>query len=202
MADKSRRHLSAGLFRPTSMIFAGLAFAVALSGCTRSSDFNQGGYLPSRNAAPLTAVPREDVEVGQLTPPGPATNTQQPVTNSGLDPVAPLDGTPKPVEVASAPSTDSGKPITRQAMVGAWTVSTAGSNCQIFLALTKWSGGYRAASRGCSAKSISDVQAWDVRGTQVVLIDSSGATAANLYRSGAERYDGSTGGGGAISFSR
>ena len=87
-------------------------------------------------------------------------------------------------------------------MVGAWTVSTSGSNCQIFLALTKWSGGYRAASRGCSAAAISDVQAWDVKNNQVVLVNSAGSQAATLYRSADERYDGSTSGGGAISFSR
>jgi hypothetical protein len=87
-------------------------------------------------------------------------------------------------------------------MVGAWTVSTDGSSCQIFLALTKWSGGYRAASRGCSAPAISDVQAWDVKNKQVVLVNSAGATAATLYRSSEQRYDGSTNGGGAISFSR
>ena len=63
-------------------------------------------------------------------------------------------------------------------MVGAWTVSTGGSNCQIFLALTKWSGGYRAASRGCSAAAISDVQAWDGKNNQVVLVNSAGSQAA------------------------
>ena len=97
---------------------------------------------------------------------------------------------------------DGGQAVTREALVGAWQVSTGGSNCQIFLALTKWSGGYRAASRGCSAAAMSDVQAWDVKGKQVVLVDSNGATAARLYRTGGTRYDGSTTGGGAISFSR
>ena len=39
--------------------------------------------------------------------------------------------------------------LTREAMVGAWRVSTEGANCQMFMALTRWSTGFRAASRGC-----------------------------------------------------
>lgn len=129
-------------------------------------------------------------------PPPPGTEQQIAVAEP-----QPLPDTPEPV---AAPTQEpaGAKPVTRQAMVGAWTVSTSGTNCQIFLALTKWSGGYRAASRGCSAAAISDVQAWDVKGKQVVLVDSSGSTAATLFRSADTRYDGSTKTGGAISFTR
>ena len=127
-----------------------------------------------------------------------------------LQPVEPTDGQgvpadpgqQNPVDVAKLEAPANAQPVTRQAMVGAWTVSTGGSSCQIFLALTKWSGGYRAASRGCSAPSISDVQAWDVKEKQVVLVNSAGSTAATLYRSSEQRYDGSTTTGGAISFTR
>ena len=179
-----------------------LGIALATSACTRTPFGSQGASNPDG----LTPAPVARVNEGQLRPATPppvpdgATQTPEGLRDS-------VDGNPEttveePARVASVDPAASAKPVTRQAMVGAWTVSTGGTNCQIFLTLTKWSGGYRAASRGCSAASISDVQAWDVRGKQVVLVSSSGSTVATLYRSADERYDGSIGSGGAISFSR
>jgi hypothetical protein len=43
----------------------------------------------------------------------------------------------------------------------------------VFLSLTKWTGGYRAASRGCVGDAAA-IAAWDVQGKQVILADSSG----------------------------
>jgi len=106
-----------------------------------------------------------------------------------------LDSTPSVTEVASR------EPVTREAMVGAWQVSTAGSSCQMFMALTQWTGGFRAASRGCPGDA-ANVSAWNVNGSSVVLSDSSGNTVATLYQSGTNRYDGQTTGGRAISLSR
>ncbi|MBC8128934.1 MAG: protease inhibitor Inh/omp19 family protein, partial [Rhizobiaceae bacterium] len=95
----------------------------------------------------------------------------------------------------------SAAPVTREGLVGAWKVSSGGGNCQIFMALTKWTGGYRAASRGCPGQ-VADVSAWDVAGSQVVLKDSGGSTVASLSNSGGTRYDGQTTGGQAISLYR
>jgi hypothetical protein len=71
----------------------------------------------------------------------------------------------------------------------------------MFMALTKWTGGYRAASRGCPGEA-ANVAAWDVASRQVVLSDSSGNVVARLYASGNERFDGQTTGGQRISLSR
>ncbi|MEP1208499.1 MAG: AprI/Inh family metalloprotease inhibitor [Rhizobiaceae bacterium] len=188
---KPEPRLTRTAFRLAPLVLVG---ALAVTGCQRTSGFYNDGSLPRQQqpAASLEPAPLTPVQQGELQPVTPA-------DNQGLQP-APTgqDGT----EVASAPAPATAKPVTRQSLVGAWTVSTDGSVCQIFLALTKWSGGYRAASRGCSAPSISDVQAWDVREKQVVLMNSSGGTAATLFRSNEQRYDGSTTSGGAISFSR
>jgi len=175
--------------------FAPLALVAALvvSGCQRTSGVYQNEPLPTRqDTTSLEPAPLTPVQQGDLAPP---TSVNQPDT-----PTRP--GEDGSVQVAAAEPPADAQPVTRQAMVGAWTVSTGGSSCQIFLALTKWSGGYRAASRGCSAPAISDVQAWDVKEKQVVLVNSAGDTAATLYRSSEQRYDGSTNGGGAISFTR
>lgn len=185
--------------KPVALL--GLGLLVALGGCTRTSNINQGPVIvsPREPATPLQPAPSTPVESGNLSPTPPPANEQpqtaQPTPDTLAEPAQPE------TQVAAA-EPQNARPVSREAMVGAWTVSTQGSNCQIFLALTKWSGGYRAASRGCSAAAIADVQAWDVKGNQVVLVNSSGSTAATLYSSGGERYDGSTSGGSAISFSR
>ena len=171
---------------------------LVLSGCTRTN-LNQGGTLPTaqNQPAPLQPAPLTPVKERQLQPVQPV--PEKPQVVEAPTPVPPEK---EEIKVAKVDPSANAKPVTRQAMIGAWTVSTGGSNCQIFLALTKWSGGYRAASRGCSAAAISDVQAWDVKGKQVVLVDSSGGTAATLFKSSETRFDGSTKSGGAISFSR
>ncbi len=172
------------------LVFTGLI----VSGCTQT---RFGGS--SQPPPPLVPTPVGAVESNEL----------QPVDQSNIN----ADGSIDPntvdtniepdVEVAAAPPpADGGKDVSRQALIGAWQVSSGGVQCQIFLALTKWSGGYRAATRGCAVAALSDVQAWDVKGKQVVLVNSSGTTAARLYRSADARYDGSTATGGAISFSR
>jgi len=186
-------------------VIIGLAGVLALSACTSASNLNQGGtFASAKPATPLKPAPLVPVQSGALQPTAPPVGAAGTTPNAGDTQVAGLPETPEATTQAAKPVTEAKDktPVTRQTMVGAWTVSTGGSNCQIFLALTKWSGGYRAASRGCSAAAVSDVQAWDVKGDQVVLVNSSGAQAATLFRSASERFDGSTSGGGAISFSR
>lgn len=179
-------------------IVLGLAASLVLAGCSQSSRLNQGATLPTTQKPPasLQPAPLTPVNETQLAPAQPATPTVQ------TDPVPAVPEAPEKVEVAKVDPSAAAQPVTRQAMVGAWTVSSGGKSCQIFLALTKWSGGYRAAARGCAGSAISDVQAWDVKGKQVVLVNASGSTAATLFRSNTQRFDGSTSSGGAISFSR
>jgi len=217
MAGKAGRSLltpefsstpSASRFDASAYVrMSGLAvLALALSACSQTSRLNQGGTVPVQKACPLAPAPLSPVNEGSL---GPAQPTPVP---QNVQPIPPTPAAPevtKPVapskpatQVAAVDPAASSQPVTRQGMVGAWTVSTGGSNCQIFLALTKWSGGYRAASRGCTATALKDVQAWDVKGKQVVLVNSSGSSAATLFRSSGERFDGSTSSGGSISFSR
>lgn len=170
---------------------------LVISGCTQTTRFGGRSSTP----APLTPTPVGVVEAQNLDPVDQTNqNPDGTINQDGVDTTISPD-----TEVAVAappPPTDGGKEVSRQALIGAWQVNTGGGRCQIFLALTKWSGGYRAATRGCAVAALSDVQAWDVKGKQVVLVNSSGATAARLYRSADTRYDGSTASGGAISFSR
>ena len=173
---------------------AGLVLLLAAAGCSTSSSRMSDNSLP-----PLRPAPTGQVASSQLPPPpAPPPPVSSMPTNTmpqpGMTPeAAPIGG--------GATQTASAAPVTREGLVGAWKVSSGGGNCQIFMALTKWTGGYRAASRGCAGQ-VADVSAWDVSGSQVVLKDSSGSTVANLNSSGGTRYDGSTSGGAAISLYR
>lgn len=193
-----------------------LAAALAATACTRASDLNQGTRLPERQAtptpAPLPPAPTGPVEAGSLRPAGSAapeapTPPPAPVAEAPTPSVSEVPGTgqdaqKKPEEVQVAVAQPQGQPVTKEGLIGAWTVSTGGKSCQMFLALTKWSGGFRAAQRGCSNTALSGVQAWNVSGRQVVLVDGSGSTVATLFKSADERYDGSATNGSAVSFSR
>lgn len=171
--------------------------ALLLAGC-QSSRLDSLSTQPA--PAPLPAAPAGTVQQGTLPPVGAAVAGSQ-FPTAPVDPNAPL--TPVPgtgTQVASAAPANA-PAVNRDSLVGAWKVTTAGSSCQMFMALTQWSGGFRAASRGCPGDAAS-VSAWDVSGSQVVLKDSTGNVVARLYSSGATRYDGTTNGGAPISLSR
>lgn len=168
-----------------------LAATTVLAGC-QSSRLGGLNTQPVINSpAPLPAAPSGTIQQGTLTAP---TVTGQEAFPTA--PEAPTIATPstttEETEIASLPSATGG-PVTREQMVGAWKVSTAGSSCQMFLALTKWSGGFRAASRGCPGVA-ANVTAWNVSGNQVQLKDSNGSTVAVLLSSGPTRYAGSASG--------
>lgn len=181
--------------------------AVIISGCTGS----RVGFLDTR-PAPLTPAPSGTVTSNQLPPPA-----QPQVSGSTAFPDAPGAGLEGQTDVAGTDTTTdvtdpsasgtsvtqvaSAEPVTKEALVGAWQVSTAGSSCQMFMALTQWTGGFRAASRGCPGDA-ANVSAWNVSGNQVVLSDGSGNRVATLFSSGSNRFDGQTTSGRAISLSR
>ncbi|HEY9058791.1 MAG TPA: protease inhibitor Inh/omp19 family protein [Aurantimonas sp.] len=173
------------------------------AGCSRSMP-----TFGSSDPAPLTPAPRQRVAARQLPPPPPpaapamsensAFENQTDVTASETGQNASSDGQAgQETQVASVSS----GPISRNSVLGAYKVTTTGGNCQIILSLTKWTGGYRAASRGCPG-AVADVSAWDVAGNQVVLKDSGGSNVANLSSTGGSRYEGQTKSGQQISLYR
>lgn len=175
-----------------------VAAAILVSGCTSSRFGNYPTYQP----APLDPAPSGQVTAGQLPPP---TQPGQTANTQGNFPTAPgddtgLTGDPNASD-SSIQQVNTAGPVTRESLVGAWKVTTAGSSCQMFMALTKWTGGFRAASRGCPGDAAS-VAAWDVQGQQVVLSDSNGNKVASLFSSGSGSFNGQTNSGAAISLTR
>lgn len=162
-----------------------IMLALVLSACQRTG----GGFLPSREPAPLAPAPVAGVDASQLPPPGADGFPQAPEAPQTVSPeeVAALE--------ASAP------PVNRESLVGRWTVASSGDSCDVFLALTQWTGGYRAASRGCVGEAAA-IAAWNVEGNQVLLTDDGGNQIARLFQAGEERYSGSTRTGQPINLSR
>jgi Protease inhibitor Inh len=193
--------------KPVFVVCALSLGALVLAGC-QSARFD--GVTTQPAPAPLPAAPAGTVQQGTLAPVGGAVapvagGTQFP--NAPVNPNAPAipaDSTLTPVTPAAGTqvaSAATGPAISEDALVGAWKVTTAGSSCQMFMAKTKWSGGFRAASRGCPGDAAA-VSAWTVSGSQVVLKDSNGNQVATLFSSGGTRFDGTTKGGQPISLSR
>jgi Protease inhibitor Inh len=188
--------------RPAAIICASLAALVLVSGCNRSVSALD---VPP---ASLPPAPLDPVQSGTLDPvtgqpmqpaPGqiPGEQLSGDTQVAGLDP---NDGT-QPEQFTPPPQVSS-EAISREAMAGTWTVASDNPECRIILAFTKWSGGYRAATRRCNAPELSGVTAWDVRENQVVLVDGTGNSVATLYSSGPERYEGRTNTGQPITFTR
>ncbi len=181
-----------------------LVATVALAGCQSS----RIGFLQTQPAPePLTPAPSGSVTAGQLPPPVQPDSQVQGASQNGQFPDAPENP-----DAANGPQTAvagdgsvqnvaTAGPLTKEAMVGAWSVTTSGQSCQMFMALTKWSGGFRAASRGCPGEAAA-VSSWNVSGNQVVLSDTNGNRVATLFQSGTTQFNGQTVGGSAISFSR
>ncbi|MBP0616723.1 protease inhibitor Inh/omp19 family protein [Jiella mangrovi] len=185
-------------------IAAVAAMLLFAAGCSRSTSPYADNGPP-----PLQPVPSGRIASNQLPPPPPPPPPSNDSMNSdpsmsdadlasdGTQGNLPADNNTPNTQVASA----SQQPLSRNSVLGAYKVTTDGGNCQIILSLTKWSGGYRAASRGCPGK-VADVSAWDVSGSQVVLRDSGGSNVASLNSSGGSRYEGRTTGGQSITLYR
>jgi hypothetical protein len=178
--------------RPVAVLAAGLMAATVLAGCQRSVS-----GLDTRGSA--EALPPAPIGVVQATPlePAPMSPDQQ---VAAIDPALQTPTVETPAAVAPPPVSTA--PVTREGMAGTWTVATDNPECRIILAFTKWSGGYRAATRRCNTPEIGAVTAWDVKDNKVVLVDANGNQVASLASTGAESYDGATAAGTPVRFSR
>ncbi|MEP0519465.1 MAG: AprI/Inh family metalloprotease inhibitor [Hyphomicrobiales bacterium] len=92
--------------------------------------------------------------------------------------------------------------LSRADMLGAWQLASAADNCQLFMTLTTWTGGYRATTKGCSSVELANITAWDLSNNQVVLVGATGSQVANLTPAGGNRFSGQTKSGAPVSVSR
>jgi hypothetical protein len=161
-----------------------------------------------RPPAPLAAAPAGAVQRGQLPPPG-GQQVAGVLPEAGGDPTAAaeaaLAGGAGPQQAgAQMAAVDPGGTVEigRTDLLGGWTLSAGPDNCELFMTLTSWSGGYRATTRNCASPTLQGVSAWNLNGRQVALMDESGATLARLYPSSKTRFNGQTSAGVPVSVFR
>jgi Protease inhibitor Inh len=192
--------------RPVAAFSAFVMIAVCSAGCNRSVSALETRSPPQ----PLPSVPLDPIETAELSPAiasqsDPVMEQQpidRPVVIEAPEQTASVSSG-EPVPLAAEPTDiGSAESLSREALAGTWTVNSDNPDCRIILAFTKWSGGYRAATRRCTSEELAAITAWDVRGDSVVLVDAKGQTVASLNESGPQRYDGSTAAGIPVSFSR
>jgi hypothetical protein len=166
--------------------------ALLTAGCSVSNPFDDDDR--ARAPEPLPAAPAGSVSATPLPPP-PGTPTD-PTAPSGLAALDPALQTPAATTPAATTE------IGRTDFLGSWTIAAAGDSCQLSVALTTWTGGYRASTRGCTNQALQSVSAWNLEGNQVQLMNDTGATIARLYPASKTQFNGQTEGGGPISVSR
>ena len=94
-----------------------------------------------------------------------------------------------PAETASrSPATSVG----RADLPGRWKVTSGNDNCQLFMSLTGWSGGYRAITKGCSAPVLAGVEAWSINGEEIALLGGDGDPVVRLTAAEKTRLNGKT----------
>ncbi len=193
----------------------GVMLALALAGCGRLGLNDPLAERPQPTYEPLPAVPTAPVTSSALPPPpvtsAPLATTPGISSGTPVDPMAPTQpsaGTAAGIPVASATTAPSAAPdkggpaIGRGELAGGWRLSSSADNCQLFITLTTWSGGYRASTKGCNSAEFQRISAWDVSGRQVFLKSGDGAVVATLTSAGQEKYAGSTTSRQSVSLSR
>jgi hypothetical protein len=174
--------------RSQAVIALGLT-ALLAAGCSISNPF---GRDRSERSSPVVAAPAPSVTAMPLPPP-PGAEAAPPGSGlAALDPAAQTGALPASTNVQ----------LGRTDFLGSWTIAAAGDSCQLSVALTTWTGGYRASTRGCSNTALQSISAWNMEAGQVQLLSDTGATVARLYPASKTQLNGQTEGGGPVSVSR
>ncbi len=105
-----------------------------------------------------------------------------------------------PAAAEAAPAASGGNAISR--ISGTWTVTDAGDKCRVTLTSQPLFEYYRASAPGCKSASFAKVNAWEQRGSEVVLLEPGGKVAARLAPTGNGSYSGATARGATVQMSR
>lgn len=178
---------------------------VALSLCGALAACQTTSVAQQAQPAPLEPAPVSPVSSTSLSPPTAASNAAQQATASAQQAGLSVQQAPQDLQaiptlskpttgvtgvqnVSVSPNIDFG----RNAVLGAWNVSTTADRCALNLSLTTWTGGFRASTRKCSTDRLTAIGAWNVVGKQLSLFNRSGGLIARLVASGDNRFDGTT----------
>lgn len=164
--------------------------------------------------APDQSVATEDI------PPPPGAGRTSDVGPSAIDPALrpaspseqprimveeppPRGSAGAPAAVAALPRQEAPRAAAPSAttIAGTWTVSDAGDRCRITLTSTPLFEFYRASPQNCRAPSLARINAWEQRGSEVVLLQPGGRVAARLFPQGSG-YSGATATGATVTMAR
>jgi len=199
--------------------FSTLAAALLLTAC---------GGLTGPRIRSLPATPTQPVTQGTLGPmtlersapgqpaPGQLDASGQPVAGLENETVEPgvdgdtadgLAGTAQGGNRVAALGTppadaDTSAKLGRSDLLGGWKIASGADQCQLFMNLTSWKGGYRATTRGCTSPALQNISAWDLNGQQVTLKDANGAAIGSVFPTNTGRFSGQTAGGSQLAFFR
>lgn len=184
----------------TSSAMKGFAFALLpaaclLSGCESASRFAGGGSEAPRPVVAATpepgiAAPTAPVSAEPLPPLAGAGPDQEASADEDAMATAPLQEAPAVPRAAAAPSSRS--------FAGRWQITDARGNCSITLTQQSLLDLYRASPSGCQAGSVAKVNAWTLRGQEIVLLEPGGGTAVRLFPKGDGTFEGANTGSGSI----
>ncbi|MBL8569164.1 MAG: AprI/Inh family metalloprotease inhibitor [Phreatobacter sp.] len=160
------------------------------------------GTVESGEIAPPTVAGRSDVGPSAIEPalrpsePGAQPQIMQPEPQRGGAPAA------QPPVVSAMPRQERPTVSSATSIAGTWTVTDAGDRCRITLTSTPLFEFYRASPQNCRAPSLARINAWEQRGSEVVLLQPGGRVAARLSPQGGGAYSGATATGAPVSMAR
>lgn len=159
------------------------------------------GAIESEEIAPPSASGRSDIGPSAVdpaltpSPPGAQPQIMQP------EPGGRPQAGPPPV-VSSLPRQEPRSTPSATTIAGTWTVTDAGDRCRITLTSTPLFEFYRASPQSCRAPSLARINAWEQRGSEIVLLQPGGRVAARLTPQGGGTYAGATATGAPVSMQR
>jgi hypothetical protein len=185
-----------------------LILPLLLTAC--SSDRFNSGWTPVAPAPPVVSSPpptiyQQNPNADLVFPTAPV--VQQPL-NNGIQ-QTPLPGAPtlptlpneKPPIVASLPPVATAAvPRPNIGALGSWNVKDTDGSCRLTLTSQSFFD-YQRASSNCKGSSLSKVNAWEKKGSEIILYEPGGKVAARLSDQGGS-YAGSTTKGADINMSR
>ena len=149
--------------------------------------------VASTSLSPVGSAPAAGVSAVNAAQAGAAASSQAQDLQAIPSLAPPSSGVSQVQTVVVSPTINFG----RNAVLGAWNVSTNADSCALNLSLTTWTGGFRASTRKCSTDQLIGIGAWNVAGKQLTLYNKAGGVVARLVASGDNRFDGTTETGGA-----
>lgn len=176
------------LHRPLSILIAALAVAACQSDpyyATAPAPVAVAPAPPAAYPQPVTAGTSSTTTSSWTSPDGSQTVSQTRTRSASVsyDPSVPW--------LASGP-VGMPAPFGPEAFIGKWqlTDGSQGRTCTIDLKRDQSFGMYAAWTSLCSTSDLFQVNRWQLRGTEIVLLDLSGAPKASLRPTGPNRYDG------------